>query len=596
MKKLIDFFKKNLVFNELLFYISVVLMILFSIFKLIFKNNLFYIGSAFGLIGLIFYFIVNPEIFIELFSSKESKKNFYTVVKSILILILIISFFSVFGDKLPKIDLTSTKIYSLSPLTKEVLKKLDSELTIYYFITGSESSSALIESIEKLINAYEKRSKYIKLKKIDIRRDPIIAQKFSISSANSIVLVYKNRKKEINPWDLYEMQYDQQESSQMFIGEKILTSSIKFLMNEKPKKIYFVIGHEEYYRNDYNQNGISKFKEMLENLGHVTEDITLIEKGKIPEDCDLLVIAAPKKNYTETEIKIIDEFINRGGKFFLFDRYYSEGNISNIVYHIYNKFKVERLKGVLIDKDKFYNEFKEIAPVIRLNYHKTTENVQALNLPVLSLFSIPLKVDFTKDYNDFKIYSIADTYETTFNAIWDEKKKDISVDDLKFENKSGQYKGSRPIVLIIEKKNVPQSSETTNTNDENNKNNNVNQANKSSPNKSTENNQKSTNENNFVPQGVIFSSVLIENWLAELPIGNFNLVENLVNFTVGDIELVDIGGKLIKDPKIVMNNNQRNIFTFFILIFVPIILPLLYVLFIIVIPKLRIKYFSQKKE
>lgn len=560
MKKIIEFFKKNSLWNEILFYASVIIVIVFSVLRYIFKNNLFYIGSAFGFLGLIFYFVVNPEIFLDLFSSKENKKNVYSVIKSVLILILIISFFSIFGDKLPKIDLTSSKIYSISKLTKDVLKKLDSELTIYYFITGAENNSALIESIEKLIDSYEKNSKFVKLKKIDIRRDPIMAQKFSITSANSIVLVYKNRKKEINPWDLYEMQYNPDEQSQMFVGEKILTSSIKFLMNEKPKKIYFILGHEEYYINDYNQNGFSKFKDLLENLGHLTENITLIEKGRIPEDCDLLVIAAPKKNYTETEIKIINDYIEKGGKFFLFDRYYEGGKISNIVTYIYNKFYIERLKGLIVDKEKYYSEFTEVAPQIRLNYHKTTEKVQAFNLPILSIFNVPLKVDFTKDYPDFKIYSIADTSETAFNAIWDEKNKDITTKDLKFENKQGQFKGIRPIVLVIEKKQTENKKEN-----------------------------ESKGEENFIPQGVIFSSTMIENWLAELPIGNFTLVENLVNYTVGDIEFVDIGGKLIKDPKIVMSNTQKNFFTFVNLLFIPIILPLIYLFFIIILPNLRYK-------
>jgi|GEM_PF-1711284 ABC-2 type transport system permease protein len=569
MKKIIDFLKKNQFLNEFLFYFSVILIVLFSVFKLIFKSNLFYIGSIIGFLGLILYFIVNPEIFKDIFRTKDSKKNFYNLIKAILILIMIVMFFSLFGEKMPKIDLTASKIYSLSPLTKEVLKKIDSDLTIYYFITGGESNSAFIESIEKLINSYEKNSKYIKMKKVDIRRDPILAQKFNISSANSIVLVYKDKKKEINPWDLYEMQYSEKQNAQLFIGEKILTSSIKFLLNEKPKKIYFIIGHEEYYRNDYNQNGISNFKDIIENLGHITEDITLIEKGKIPEDCDLLIIAAPKKNYTDTEIKIIDDYINKGGKIFLFDRYYSEGKISNIVEHIYSIFGIERLKGIVIDKERFYNEFTEISPQIRLNFHKTTEKVQAMNYPILSLFNIPLKVDFTKEIKNYKIYSIADTYESSFNAIWDEKNKDITVKDLKFENKKGQYKGPRPIILLIEKEEI------------NNQNNNT-------------NNSGENEEKKYTPQIAIFASVLIENWMANLPIGNFNLVENITNYVVGEMVLVDIGGKMISDPKIVMSDKQKGLFTFFMLIFIPFILPLLYILLVIIIPKIRLKYLNKK--
>ena len=126
----LDKLRKNKMLSEVLFYVSVLFIAGFYIAYTFLDNYLYLIGALIGILGLIFYFILNPINFKEMFSNKTAKKSTYTGLKILLLLIILTFTYIILNEKLPKLDLSSSNIYTLSKKSKEIVKKIDSPLYI----------------------------------------------------------------------------------------------------------------------------------------------------------------------------------------------------------------------------------------------------------------------------------------------------------------------------------------------------------------------------------------------------------------------------------------------------------------------------------
>ncbi|GAH76577.1 unnamed protein product [marine sediment metagenome] len=170
--------KENKNLREIIFYSSVIIIIAFWVINLLLNQKLFLIGSAIGFLGLILYFILNPFNIKQIFTDKTKKQGSYFVFKTIMILFIVILVFSILNGKLPKLDLTETKIYSLSDITKETLKKIEEPLKIKFFAEGGQGEHS---TVGKLLTAYQKENKNITLDFIDPVVRPDLANKYQIS-------------------------------------------------------------------------------------------------------------------------------------------------------------------------------------------------------------------------------------------------------------------------------------------------------------------------------------------------------------------------------------------------------------------------------
>lgn len=542
--------RENKVLSEVIFYVSVLFIAGFYLAYTFLNSWLYLIGAIVGVLGLIFYFVLNPINFKGMFSNKAAKKSTYTGLKIFLVIVILSFTYIILNGKLPKIDLSSSNIYSLSKKSKEIVKKIDSPLYIKYFVSTSAEATQDVETVENLLDAYHKLNKKIDVQYVDPDINPLEAKKYNITQRNTIVMLYKNKRKELYPWDFYEVKSAQDQSTRSFIGEKIITSAIEYLLTEEGKKVYFVLGHKEKYINDYQNEGYSSIKTMLEKQGRKAININLLEKGEIPSDCSVLVIPAPQTNYSDKEIKIINDYIAKGGKFILI----TDANLkSNIYDDILSKFNITRLPGIVVDDKNYYASLSVASPVVDLNYHKITEKIQENNLRILTLIPDPIIAKLIPDEKKgIRIISLAQTKNTAWNEILD--KKDVNSNkkiEIKFNKDKGEKKGVKQIALLI---------------------------------------QKDNNKEQYESIGAVFAdSNMFENEMLNLPLGNDKLFENTINELIGDDILLDISGKIIKEHKITLTNKDKKILSNSSFIIIPIGL----ILIIFAISRIS---FRRKKE
>lgn len=527
---IISFFnkiKENKILKEIIFWASSAIVVAFLIVTWVTSKRLFLIGSGVGFLGILFYFILTPEIIKESISEVKSDKikseGLSVTARIILAIAIAIALLLILNGKLPKIDLTSSQVYTISKESKELVKVLDNELQIIYFATSGKMDSQEGTIIQAILKQYEKYSKNIKLEFVDLNKRPDLAVKYGINEDGTVYLFYNGRNKKLTPIDFWEITQAPDETSQgkqLFTAEKLISSAIRYLLSAQGKKIYFVLGHSEKYTNDYQENGYGTISEYLGKIDREVVNINLLEKGKIPEDCSILFIAAPKEDYSNEEIKIIEDYIAKGGKFILITDF--DVN-SNIVARLLKKYDVIQEKGVIADDVNYFYGLGSFYPLTQLAYHKITEKVQEYNKPILVSTAAPLVLNpNTPKSEDYIIISLGNTYETSWNDI--EKKYDFKSQPS--YDKDTEKKGVKHIGFVIESLKVK--------------------------------NKKGEND----PIGIIFAdSDMFSNKTMKLgnAIGNLFLFENSINFLVDDFTLLNIPGKDLDTTKVTLSAKSQKL-------------------------------------
>lgn len=209
-------------------------------------------------------------------------------------------------------DLTNSQIYSIGDTTKEVLEKLDKDITIYtLYETGNED-----HTISEILARYKQKSSHIKVVNIDPLESPFFTQQFETDDtkieASSLVVQANDTKdfRVISAQDLYEWQLEEDQLyATGMIAEQRITSAIFSIEGGRQAAAYFVTGHGE--MNVSEQYYLAK---TLESDGYKVSPYDLIYNDTALTSDDCLLFLSPVKDLTDEEYEILQRFMDGGGK------------------------------------------------------------------------------------------------------------------------------------------------------------------------------------------------------------------------------------------------------------------------------------------
>ena len=247
---------------------------------------------------------------------KEEKQNKFIEIikkkwlvngsKTFLLIAIIIAIFigiNILMQKLEStpIDFSQEKLYTLTDESKEKVKNIGKEVKIY-FVGYSDDDSNL-----DLAKQYKKVNENITAEAVDINNRPDLAQKYSIESGTQgIIVECGDRSKVLTANDL--VTYDTSTYETISVAEEKFTSAILSVTSDKIPTVYFLEGYSEFslsknmnYLNMYLGNEINEIK-----------TLDVLSVGKIPDDCDTLVITTPSKDFDDIATNAIIDYINSG--------------------------------------------------------------------------------------------------------------------------------------------------------------------------------------------------------------------------------------------------------------------------------------------
>jgi ABC-type uncharacterized transport system involved in gliding motility auxiliary subunit len=195
-----------------------------------------------------------------------------------------------------RVDTTEGKIYSLSDQTTTILGALPTDVHVVAFFSSDER-----KTFGKMLSDYAHHSDRFSYRFVDPDSEPAETRRYKVSEHGTTIVEAGGK-------------------SERFRGveEKDLTNAIAKVLTGRKKTVYFLTGHGESPMTDMAREGYSKAKQALlsQNVG-VRDTLLLSEARSVPEDCDLLIVAGPRKRFFETELDSIRSYLESGGSLFL---------------------------------------------------------------------------------------------------------------------------------------------------------------------------------------------------------------------------------------------------------------------------------------
>ena len=198
-----------------------------------------------------------------------------------------------------RLDLTPSRAFTLSPVTRSVLASLDGPIEVTTFTSRDERESAT-----ELMELFAAGSKNFHYELLDLDRNPGRAREEGVDRYGRAILRYAGRKT-IVPAD----------------REQAITAGLVRLARGRATRIGFLEGHGERDLNEVSQPiGYGHLRSGLEQEGYEIVSFTLLREGEVPEDLDLVILAGPKNDLLEREVESLEHHLDRGGRLIvLFD-------------------------------------------------------------------------------------------------------------------------------------------------------------------------------------------------------------------------------------------------------------------------------------
>lgn len=246
------------------------------------------------------------------------------VLLQILIVVGIIAMVNWIGFRqFKRWDFSRNQKYALAPMTKNLLSNLDKPVKAIVFFP---SAQALYGDVSSLLREYEYASnKKMTVEFVDpyknLLRARELAEQYKFGGSDNIVILdYNGKSKFVNAMDMAELDtggamMGQPPTIRSFKGEQAVTSALLELTEEKQNKLYAVTGHGEPEFNSENMQGLSAY---LGRQNLKVESVNLNNVDAVPADATGLLILGPKTDYSEREIKLLNDFWNeKKGRLFV---------------------------------------------------------------------------------------------------------------------------------------------------------------------------------------------------------------------------------------------------------------------------------------
>ena len=247
-----------------------------------------------------------PNKFIEIIK----KKWLINGTKTAILVVALVAIFMALNLGMQKLnltplDFTQEKLYTLTDESKEKVKNIDKTINIY-FVGYTDSDSNL-----DLAKQYNKVNDKITAEAVDANNRPDLTQKYGIESGSQGIIVECGEKsKVLTSQDL--VSYDTSTYETVSVAEQKLTGAIVSVSTDKVPKVYFLEGYSDF---SLSQN-MTYLKMLLANEINEIDTLNILTTGKVPDDCDTLVITTPLKDFDDVATTAITDYINSGKIFY----------------------------------------------------------------------------------------------------------------------------------------------------------------------------------------------------------------------------------------------------------------------------------------
>lgn len=227
------------------------------------------------------------------------------------------------SHKYRRFDWTSSKLYTLSDKTDNVLKGLKAPVNVTVLMT---EDSPVFSETRELLRRYKAKSGLISVEQIDPTRNraraAALVKEFGVQGA-TVVFKSGDKKKYVTEDQLAELDMTRarmggEPSIKAFKGEQEFTSAILSVTQTRSPKVVFTTGHGERKFDGRNRDGYFSLAETLRRDNCTVEEWQSLGAQTVPAGADCIVVAEPKSAFTEPETALLKAYLKNGGRALFF--------------------------------------------------------------------------------------------------------------------------------------------------------------------------------------------------------------------------------------------------------------------------------------
>lgn len=316
-----------------------------------------FLNGCFSLTGMIYYLTV-AALFLFLTVQSIQKRRFTVSAKKLkfgvfsaglsAIAVALAVFVNLFASELPstymEIDVTSSKLYSLTEDTREFLKNLEKDVTIYVIAAEGDTDTAVEETLKR----YGDASSHIEVEYKDPTVNPNFYQQYTQEniSMGSLIFVCGDVSKVVDYNELFETEIDYNTYSQQitgYDGEGQITSALQYVANDHMPVVYQLSGHGE---TEISGN----FTEALEKANISLQSLNLLETDEVPEDAQALIIHGPVSDFSKDDAEKVTAYMKEGGNVLLTLNGHTDENMENLN-SVLAEYEMVLVKGLIAEED-----------------------------------------------------------------------------------------------------------------------------------------------------------------------------------------------------------------------------------------------------
>ena len=251
------------------------------------------------------------------------------------------------------VDMTSSRLYSLTSTTESILEGLEEDIFIY----TTETADIKDYNVAELLKNYSSASNKVHLINIDILKNPAAIEYYNELSGNEVMVGSviisnspdtnkKNQKYSIvNYEDMYTYNAES-EAYDEFNAENAITGAIKKVADSHSSKIWILDNHNT------DLMAVETIREILEYENYQVEMLNILNGQNPLSETDIVLSISIENDLTAIERDILNDFLDKGGRMIiaLNPQVYLTKDLDNYLSLIY-RYSIKTEQGIIKETD-----------------------------------------------------------------------------------------------------------------------------------------------------------------------------------------------------------------------------------------------------
>lgn len=254
------------------------------------------VPSIVGFLGWMYY---DRRILREFFSLKTTKFGI-DMGAVIFLAVLFIGVINFVGARHSKtFDFSINRSNSLSQQSIKMASSLQSDFSLKFFYSNSAPEAEANKRLFRdLVKKYQDVNSKIQFEFVEMNEKAKLAQEFGATrGAGEAFIQYKENRNRIENYN-----------------EQDLTNAIIKVTRTSKKTVYFLEGHgEKSIDDEKDETSLFGFRQLLEKNSYQVKKLSLVSVADVPQEADIVIIAAPSQSFQDHEVKAIESYLKRGG-------------------------------------------------------------------------------------------------------------------------------------------------------------------------------------------------------------------------------------------------------------------------------------------